>query len=182
MNLIRRFPGRCSGCLLAAALLAAGLLLPAGTAHAGVLDVTCAATNTTNYSPGLLLTTQSVTITATTQYAACVSASDPDLMSGYSTGNSIATLSCLNLGQSASGVEVIYWNDSTTSTFSFNRVVISVGGQSVLVRTGSITAGKFAGDTAVSELVLPALNTLDCLGPPGVTSKTSIGTLEATSL
>jgi hypothetical protein len=60
--------------------------------------------------------------------------------------------------------------------------VVTVAGQAVATRTGSITAGKFAGATAVSEVATPSINLLNCFGPPGITSASGYGTIAIVSL
>ncbi|MGW0606850.1 hypothetical protein [Streptomyces sp. NPDC002640] len=136
---------------------------------------TCLSSHTVNYSPGLLLTPQQVTISASTQYTACLGGG---VSSGSSTSNPPPqSLSCLNLGEPASGTETITWNDGTTSTYSYNQTVVDAGAVSTVTRTGSISAGKFAGATAVRVITNPNLEVLDCLAPPGVTSKSGLGDL-----
>lgn len=41
---------------------------------------------------------------------------------------------------------------------------------------------QFAGDTAVKTVVGPTIGLLDCLTPPGITSRTSVLTLEISSV
>jgi hypothetical protein len=163
----------------AVAAVPLALLLTPGTASASdeassATVVTCAATNVFNYSPGLLLTTRPVTAAEATSYALCVGGG---VSSGSSGGSSVRTLGCLNLGESNSGSITITWNDGTTSRFTGNQTVVNVAGQAVVVRTGSITEGKFQGATAVQEILAPSLNLLDCVDEPGITSKTGVGTL-----
>ncbi|MFC8230717.1 hypothetical protein [Streptomyces sp. NPDC057287] len=92
------------------------------------------------------------------------------------------TTSCLNLGSSSSGVETITWSNGQTSSFSYNETAVNAAGQSTILRTGSITSGLFAGSAAQSAAVAPSLNALNCLAPPGITSKTAVGELIIASL
>jgi hypothetical protein len=52
----------------------------------------------------------------------------------------------------------------------------------VLAQIGSITSGLFAGATAIGVITGPSINLLNCLAPPGVTSRTGVVTLTITSL
>jgi hypothetical protein len=46
------------------------------------------------------------------------------------------------------------------------------GVQFTLTSTGTVASGQFAGKTAVAQRVGPTPNLLDCLAPPGATSRT----------
>lgn len=56
-----------------------------------------------------------------------------------------ATLSCVNLGTIPAEAETITWQGGGTSTIAWSAPVVS--GQT-LVFTGTVSAGRFAGDTA----------------------------------
>lgn len=165
--------------LLAAVGTTLGMLMTsvvtAAPAHAAGL-ATCALTATFTYSPGLLLQDQTVDVDSNRSYAACATTA-PGVTSGLSIRTVTVTTSCLNLGNSTSGVETITWNNGQSSTFTYNETSVNAGGQSTILRTGTITAGLFAGATAQSAAVAPSLNALNCLTPPGITSKTAAGEL-----
>ncbi|MFF0484955.1 hypothetical protein [Streptomyces sp. NPDC004435] len=166
------------------ALLLPTLLTPlllAGPAHAGVADVTCpAGTDTVTYSPGVTLTPASIAITDTQNLGACVS-SDPTITNGTTITSFTAVRSCLNLGAAGAGNLTITWNNASTSTLSLNFVTNTIGGSVVSTGTGSVIAGKFAGDAAVIVYTGPVVNLLDCVGP-GITSRTGAVSLALTSL
>ena len=162
--------------------IAAGSIGIASPANAGVLDLTCGGTEAITLSPGLLLTPQTVTVTSNYLYTPCVSASDPTLTAGVIHTSATATLSCLQPNSSFSGTRTFTWNNSQTSVFAFNETFTTVGAQYVDIRTGTITSGEFAGDTVVETVTGPTVNLLDCLAPPGITSRTSVITLEITSI
>jgi hypothetical protein len=88
-----------------------------------------------------------------------------------------ATFACSGLLAPVSNlVWTIHWNDSTlpsTSTFSFNVAVEAVGGNLVITsNNGSITAGRYAGDSATATFTLLGLQGLlnnQCNAPKGLT-------------
>jgi hypothetical protein len=157
--------------------------LPAGTgiAAADPLDVECTGTQTTTYSPGLTLVPTDQTVNTHTIYGPCVSASTPDLSAGDRSITNHQMASCLDLPGSRSAVTTITWNTGQQSAFSFNRTVTHAGGNTIVIFTGTIVAGLFAGDSALEVVVGPTLSTLDCLTPPGITSRTGVVTLTITS-
>lgn len=150
-----------------ASLLGAMLVAPA--ARAAAVDVTCAGTETVNYQPGLLLTSQTVQVAVTGILAPCTS-SNPAITAGnYQEGFS-TTLSCSTLLAGRSGTRVFHWSDTRTSTFAFNRVLNNVGGQTTVTLTGDIVSGEFAGDTVVEQIVFVTPSILQCLAAPGLTT------------
>lgn len=169
---------------LAAAATAATALtigIQSGNAAADPLDATCAGTQTVTYTPGLVLQSQSEAIHFNNIFAPCTSSTVPGLTSGISTGTAQRLASCLDLAEPDSAILTIAWNTGQTSVFSYNRTVTTVGGTTVVTLTGVITTGLFAGDTAISVTTGPAINLLDCLSPPGITSRTGVVTLAITS-
>ncbi|MGW4109722.1 hypothetical protein ACWEFJ_02460 [Actinosynnema sp. NPDC004786] len=169
---------------IGAAVLALVITTPLmlfGAAPAGAVqqDVTCVGTATETISPGLKYATQNVTVTTNLIYSPCVS-SDPTVTAAVSGSTFTAPGSCLMLPDASSGTFVLNWNNGNTSTFAFNATTAIVGGNIVITRIGTITAGQFAGDTAIRVVTYPALNPLDCL-TTGVTSQTGVVTLTITS-
>jgi hypothetical protein len=154
--------------LSAAALIGAAVLVPTD-AHAVAADVTCTGTETVNYQPGLLLSSQQVHVAVNGILAPCVS-SNPAVTAGTYLPAFSATLSCATLLSGLPGTRVFQWSDGKSSTFTYSRTLNSVGGQLTVTFTGTITAGEFAGDTAVEQVVFVTPNTLQCLAPPGLTS------------
>ncbi|MFI9010007.1 hypothetical protein ACIGNX_22520 [Actinosynnema sp. NPDC053489] len=140
------------------------VLLGAAPVGAVQQDVTCAGTATT---------------TTNLIYSPCVS-SDPTLTAATSGSTFTGPGSCLTLPGFSSGTSVLTWNNGNTSTFAFNATTAIVGGNVVITRTGTITAGRFAGDTAIRVVTYPAPNPLGCL-TTGVTSRTGVVTLTITS-
>jgi hypothetical protein len=156
--------------------------VPAGTSPAAAdpLDVECGGTQTVTFSPGLLLVPTNQTVTVQAIYSPCVSASEPTLTAGHSGVTVHETRSCLDLAVPGTATRIYAWNTGQTSTFTYNRTVTSLGGDEVVTLTGTITAGLFAGDTAVEVIIGPTLDTLACLSPPGITSRIGVTTLTIT--
>lgn len=165
--------------VLVAVALAVGV--PFNTAAAGILDVTCAGTQTVTYTPGLVLQPSPQSIHFNNILAPCVSATVPELTSGVSIGTAMRTASCLDLVEPDSSVATFTWNTGQSSVFSYNRTVTTVGGTTIVTLTGVITSGLFAGDTAINITSGPAIDVLDCLQPPGVTSRSGVVALTITS-
>lgn len=168
--------------LVAVTTLAGASGLIASPADASVLDVTCVGQESRTYSPGLLLTDQSIDVDLDAVMSPCVS-TDSGITAGTYTASYTQSLSCLDLDANANNqTRVFNWNDSSSSTMTANRTVQRLTLTTVVTFTGTISSGKFAGDTAV--LVVTVLNpsVLNCLSSPGVTSTTGTVTLEITSL
>ena len=153
--------------------LVTGLGLPFGStaAHAAVLDASCVGTQTATYSPGLTLTPAMQSVGANTVYTPCVSPGRPALTAARNTSFARQSLSCLDVDQTGSGSKIIVWNTGEISAFAFNRTVSHLAGTAVVTLTGAITAGVFAGDTAVEVITGPSLDILACFMPPGITGR-----------
>jgi len=182
----RRGMGRIGQRYAATVLAAAGVLFTAlvslaPAAHAAVADITCAGTETQTFSPGLLLTPQTETLTVHSIYNPCVSTADPSITFGTTDFSISLPLSCLDLPRSSSGTMPFNWSNGSQSTFSFNRIATTVGGELVVSETGVITAGEFFGDTVQRTVTGPTLNTLQCVFPPGITSRTGVVSLVISS-
>ncbi|WP_328723511.1 hypothetical protein OHT52_31085 [Streptomyces sp. NBC_00247] len=168
--------------LLAAAVTSvASCLLFATPASAGVADATCLlGTETTTYSPPVTLTPQSVHINTVRQLGPCLS-TNPAITTGTMNISFNATRSCLTVASPSTATLTINWNNGQTSTLLVNYVNNNAAGQIVSVGTGAVTAGLFAGDSAVVVNVGPTLDTLNC-ALNGISSRTGTFTLELTSL
>ncbi|MGC5165240.1 hypothetical protein [Luteimicrobium sp. DT211] len=156
------------GVATALGLLTAGVAGTAPAASANPLDATCTGSVAVDYTPGLTLTPQTVTATATSSYTACLTG-QAGITSATASGSVIDTLDCNSLLTTTTGVKVYHWNDGTTSRFEYTRTGARVLSQTVLTFTGAITAGKFAGDSALETNVGVSIGLLDCLTPGGVT-------------
>jgi hypothetical protein len=76
--------------------------------------------------------------------------------------------------------KVLTWSTGDTSTFAFNQVATTIGGNTVVTLTGVITQGLFAGSTAIETITGPA-NTWECLFEPGLMDRFNVVTLVITS-
>ncbi|MEU4745961.1 hypothetical protein AB0G02_36625 [Actinosynnema sp. NPDC023658] len=170
----------------AVAALVLTVLGPAGTASAGVLDVTCTppSSQVDTFTPPLSMTPQNVTVGITSQLGPCVSLSNPAITSGSINFSALVPgLSCLDLLQSGSITYTIVWNTGQTSTVSANYTVTIVGAALVVTRTGTVTSGLFTGSAVLQVITGPAADVLLCTAGLGTVSSTySLVTLEITSL
>jgi hypothetical protein len=157
---------RLSTLLAVATLVGSGMLAPAA-AHAASLDVSCFGEEMAGYQPGLRLLPQQTNVTVNGDLAVCDSA-NASVVSGSYLQNFDATLSCSTLLAGLSATRVFHWSDGRTSTFSYNRTITDVGGETTVTFVGSIVSGEFAGDTAVEQVVFATLNTIQCLVAPGL--------------
>jgi hypothetical protein len=156
--------------LLTAAVLAmSAVVFPSSAAHAVSADVVCVGAETVTYEPGLLLTPQTVNVTVHGVLAPCTS-SDPDITSGTYTQHFTTTLSCATVLGGLAATRIFKWSDGQSSSFSYNRAINNVAGQTTVTFTGTIGSGKFMGDTAIEQVVFVTLNALQCLTPPGLTT------------
>lgn len=161
--------------LIGAALAMSGVVVPSTAAHASTapgarMDVFCLGTETGTYSPGLLLfTPQAVHVSVNGVLAPCAS-SDSKIKSGTYLQHFDATLSCATVLAGLAATRVFNWSDGESSTFSYNRAINDVLGQTTVTFTGTIVSGKFEGDTVFEQVVFVTPNALQCLAPPGLTA------------
>lgn len=159
------------------------VLIGGGPAHAEPVTVICGGTTTTEFSPGLLLTAQTVTYEESNIFSPCVSTTHPSLTAGNSVRPPIdLELSCLSFQDASTSTRTINWNTEQSSLFRFNSTSSNIGGQTVLTRTGFIESGLFAGANAVQTITSPSLDLASCLFPPGIEERLGVTTLSITSL
>jgi hypothetical protein len=163
-----------------AATFAAALAVfatPTAAQATPVVDLTCVGVEEATFDPGLRLFNQTVDFADHIDYDPCVSGTAPSITSGTNDASASFTDSCLTVLGSGPGEREFVWNTNETSTFVFEQTFSQSGGQAVVVETGTITAGKFAGSDAVETLTGGSINLLDCLFAPGVTDNTTAVTL-----
>jgi hypothetical protein len=178
----RRHAHRAQWIALAFAGVIVMAISPTSPAHATQLEVTCIGTQHVKISPGLSFVPKDVTLTVNTIYAPCKSPSVPGVTSATNKASfPIPGASCLNPFDPGSGTKNLNWNTGQTSTFSFNRIGSNVGGTNVIISTGTITNGLFAGATALETVVGPSLDILKCLMEPGITDRYTTVTLQISS-
>jgi hypothetical protein len=87
-------------------------------------------------------------------------------------------VSCTTLLTSVAGSRVIHWSTGTTSTFSYITTIDDVeGALFTATEVGSITAGEFAGHTALGTVTMTDGAFANC-GTTGVPSTGGPVTLE----
>ncbi|MFD3741871.1 hypothetical protein ACFWVB_39490 [Streptomyces microflavus] len=176
--------------IFTAALTAAGALIAAAPpATAATSLVTCPlGTETITYTPGLRLPAlppappnPSVSLNASGTLGACVSL-DLQHTSGTITFTGAGPLTCLGGNSSGSG-RVTWSNPGTTpSDFTFTGgVSVRPNGVTVLVLSGSVTAGDFTGAAVVNTIVLASTDLTACLTPAGLTTSSGPITLTLAS-
>ncbi len=157
--------------LTAAAALATA---PAARAADPALLV-CTGSNTTDFTPALTLTTQSVTVKDEALSAACLN-SDGTANATYKTAywNETASqnLSCVLPSSTRTGTRNVNWNfgSPTTSVFTYSLTTTVVAGQIVQTCTGTITSGSFSTKSAKIIVVLSPPGLGSCLLTPLTTA------------
>lgn len=183
---ISRRRRRLPAVLAAAVLTVAAVLVPAGAAQAVPTLVTCTGTESVTYSPGLTNTPTSIATSRADDYDPCTHVVGLSITSetGVSGVSGTATIACTTLLSSGSAAKTITWSDATTSVFSFSYVANAVGANVVVVATGTITSGRYAGATAVEEITYAGLvsGLLACGTPGGITGLTGTTVLTITDV
>ncbi|MED7955083.1 hypothetical protein PUR61_24580 [Streptomyces sp. BE20] len=178
---------RRSALTFTAAGLTTVLLLPfsaTGTAAAAPLltTVTCTGQSQISYSPPLTNTAKPTDITAHGDFGAlaspgsCLGIGASVTSAHYDESFSNPSQSCSSGVATQSGTRIFTWDNGQTSTFPYTTTLTSIGGQSASVRTGTITAGRFAGLPAEQITIVPSLDPLACAGA-GIDHTTSQTTL-----
>jgi hypothetical protein len=169
--------------LASACLLAGGIAVgaPASAAPASLLDLTCTATSTVTYSPGLTLTPTLQTVTFNVSYSGCTSLfGTSSVTSGSRHGSVQDTRSCLALPANTTQSFPVDWNTGPDSQVTGSTQSVVAGGQVVHTITGSVASGQFAGDTFIEEINQLSLNLTQCALPGGVKSQTGVGAVTLT--
>lgn len=164
--------------LLVAVLALASTAPFSTTANATELEAQCTGTQHLTYSPGLRLSNQTVTTTGNTAYT-CTGG---QVTSGSNSFTATGSRSCLSAVAPAFTTTTT-WNDKSTSTITGTAAVATVGGNTVVTRTGTVTAGRFQGAQVIDVATGPTLAGLtDCLTAPGLASTTEYLTRTITTL
>jgi hypothetical protein len=128
---------------MAAVLATAAVCVgPAAPARASSIDVECIGSFSRGFSPAVAIASQTITVTDTNDYNTCV-------IGSTATGAATISLplSCVNVTAGPAFTETITWNDATGGTSTISWSAPTVVGQTV-VFTGTVTAGRYVGDTA----------------------------------
>jgi hypothetical protein len=136
----------------------------------GVLDVVCAGTQSTHYTPGLTFTPREVTTVSTGVLSRCVSLAYPTLVSGtFDPYSGTSVQSCLL--SNPKFTKTVRWNTGHFSTYSVTSIVnAKPDGTSVIISTGEVTAGLFKGARVEQVIVLANTALVACATEPGTTA------------
>jgi hypothetical protein len=122
------------------------------------------------FSPAVTLTSQTLTATEANNYATCV-------VGSAATGADSVTLplSCVTITAGPAITETITWNDATGGTSTISWSSPTVAAQTV-VYTGTVTAGRYAGDSAdkVTSGISYFLSVVNCLLGTPISSTTGL--------
>lgn len=170
----------------AVAILAlARALLTAKAASAASNLVSCTGQEDVTYNPGLTFTPQDTTVTirgflgSSAPGCSCVAPGTDITSATYSEVFGRPGASCSQLAFDAPGTRTFAWNDGTTSTFPFTAQIQTTPTASTVTLTGTISAGRFQGHTAVEEIVIPQPSAVQCAGT-GLTNSKVTSTLAIT--
>lgn len=161
---------------LTTGLLALGTCLAAPASAAPAAEdglVSCPlGVQNTSYTPGLTLTTPAphVEVDSSGTLGPCVS-TDLGHTGGTYEFEGSGDLNCLGGGSAGTGR--ITWSDPGTvpSRFTYTgTLALRPNGTTVLVATGPVTSGDYAGRTIVSTIVITSTDLLACASPSGLTS------------
>ncbi|MFD3851720.1 hypothetical protein ACFWVB_38485 [Streptomyces microflavus] len=144
--------------------------------------VTCTGQSNISYSPPLTNTAQATAITAHGDFGSlaspglCVALGASVFSAYYDESFTNPSQSCSSGVATQSGTRVFTWDNGQTSTFPYTTTLISVGGQSASLRTGTISSGRFTGLSAEQVTIVPSLDPLACAGAgiAGTTSQTTL--------
>jgi hypothetical protein len=160
-----------------AALLAltASAVAVTRSATADLLPLACGTGNQNqNYNPGIVAIPRRIHLTGSGQYSSCVSTDGRDISTASFTVNGEGTASCLLAAIPSQNT--VLWRTvngalAGASVIQFNSGVdIKPVGQSVVVITGTVISGLYAGHTVEKTIVLTNANlltTLECLNLGG---------------
>lgn len=174
---------RWSGLLLAAALSVAATAAPAAHAAGLPLALTCTASWTTQFAPGVLLTTsQNGTITSSDgTLASCLDTSGQGpstITSGTFTVAGTYSGTCLT--GSATETITITWQLADGGTASSTATASATEAAVAVLSQLAITGGRLHGDTMTVANVRTQENALDCL-TTGLTQVAATGAVLVTA-
>ncbi|RZU49457.1 hypothetical protein EV385_1207 [Krasilnikovia cinnamomea] len=168
-----RYP-RLLATAVAAVASVAFVALAAAPAAAAAGDLVCTVSKTVTFSPGVTFTPTSQTVTFSVSYSGCTSTTGAPVTSSGFSGQTTETRSCASLPPPQSATKTLVWDDSSTSTIEYTTTGVDTGGQTIYTRSGTVTAGRFTGDSFVEVTSQNSFDALACL-TTGVTSQTGTG-------
>jgi hypothetical protein len=155
-----------------AALMAAALSIclsasPAAASNLAASNdglLTCPlGTQTTTYDPPLGPTTQHVDVHVTGSVSGCLPNSQ-NITGGQFEADAEGDLNCL-IGGNSEGLFTFEWNTGQTSKVTYPEISITLRplGQTIVVQTGQVISGPYAGGTMILQTTLLNLDLLSCL-------------------
>ncbi|MEU4028056.1 hypothetical protein [Streptomyces anulatus] len=171
-----------SAVLAVIAMSLAGVVAAPTAASATPALVTCTGTTTVIFSPGVTSTPQTVGVSGQDTADLCLSLTHPQLTGFIGPFSGTATQSCTSLFAGGSGAETLYWNDGTSSAWSYTNSFSNVNGTKVGTSTGPITSGTLAGATVTQTITFANLDLTACTTPQGLTSLSGLDTWTFTRL
>jgi hypothetical protein len=149
-------------------------------AQLSVNPVVCTGLDQTTFSPPLTNTSQSVQLSVAVSYTNCVTTDGSGITSGSAQEQPVVTASCLQpLAQNPEAL-VIHWSNGQTSTFYNTSTLTRANGELAVLRTGTISAGRYVGQTAIELSVITNLSQQDFLtqcasgGVPAISGPTTL--------
>ncbi|TKC83933.1 hypothetical protein FAZ69_23215 [Trinickia terrae] len=142
--------------------------------------VVCNGTDLATYSPPLINTEQSEQIQVSEQYSKC-EVLDGSGITGASANYSVTrNLACTDV-TGGPGMHVIQWSDGETSAYSYTVSDNFAAGNAVILFSGTITAGRYLGQTAITTFVISSglsqANALSACAGPGINQLRGTATL-----
>lgn len=118
------------------------MIYPASPATAASIVAECHGTFARTFSPPIAPTPQTITVTGTNDYTTC-----PVGPTATGTETTTLILSCVPVTAAPETTETLTWHDATGGTSTITWSAPTIVAQTV-VFTGTVTAGRHAGDTA----------------------------------
>lgn len=133
---------RLANLAVATLLSLTAVVVPTASANAASIDAECLGSFSRTFTPAVTLTPQPVTVIGVNDYSTCVIG---PTVTGAETVS--LTLGCIPVTAGPATTETITWNEPIGDTSTIDWSVPVITGQTV-VFTGTVTAGRDAGDTA----------------------------------
>ncbi|MFE0173519.1 hypothetical protein ACFWZ2_14470 [Streptomyces sp. NPDC059002] len=137
---------------------------------APLVDITCpVGSQVGTYSPGLTYEPRDVAFQASGNVSGCVDLSGHGIAGAAFSSAGHGTASCLS--GSVSNTTTYRWSNGQSSTVQGTGAInLKPNGITVLVLTGTVESGQFAGATVVQTKTLLNSDLTACLTPEGLTS------------
>ncbi|MFG3506852.1 hypothetical protein ACGF5F_15210 [Streptomyces sp. NPDC047821] len=137
---------------------------------AALADISClVGSQTGHYRPGLTYTLRPTSFNGQGNVSGCVDLTGHGITGATFTTKGRGTASCLT--GTVSSLTTYSWSNGRSSTVrNTGAVQVKPNGITVLVLTGTVESGQFAGSTVVQTKTLLSTDLSACLTPQGLTS------------